>query len=95
MMGGGYARGGMMGGGFRTERRSGIEGKITKVDGNNITINNGSSDIQLAIQDTTSIYNSTGGIISKGDLKVDNQIVVAGRPNSSGVVQAVMIQVKS
>ncbi len=95
MMDGGREGRGMMYGG-RTEhrQRGGIEGKITKVDGDNITINNGSSDIRVAILDSTSIYDSTGGIISKSDLKVDGQIIVRGRPNSDGIVQAVIIQVR-
>ncbi|MFA7244151.1 MAG: DUF5666 domain-containing protein [Patescibacteria group bacterium] len=85
-----YRNGGMRESGMR---RGGHEGKITAVNGDNLTMTNGSSDTSVAILDSTSIYNADGKIISKGDLKVDDQIIVRGRPNSNGVIQAVVIQV--
>jgi hypothetical protein len=71
----------------------GISGKITKIDGNNLTVNDGSRDISVTIADTTSIIKQ-GNISSKTDLKVDDQATINGTSNSSGQYTATIIRVK-
>jgi len=74
----------------------GITGKITNINGDNLTIRNDAAnrDYTVAIFDNTSIYNSSGDIASKADLKLDQQVVVSGSSNSNGQIQARVIRIK-
>lgn len=92
---------GMMGGreGFREfggEKmlKGRLSGQITTINDNGITLKTSSGDeVQVAILETTSIYNQ-GKIAKQSDLKVNNSVIVSGRPNSSGLVQAVTIMIQ-
>lgn len=94
---GGYGRGGMMRGGMmgraRGIGRSAINGKITAVNGDTITVNANNKDFTVNIADTTQIYNTTN-IASKSDLKTDQTVIVRGLPNSSGQINAIIIRIK-
>lgn len=74
--------------------RSEISGKISKIDGNNITITGYNRDLVIVISDTTSIYDDSGNIVSKDSLKADSQIRVFGKPNSSGQIPADVIYIQ-
>lgn len=69
-------------------------GQITSINGNDLVIKtNDSAEVNVAIADTTSIYNQNK-IAQQSDLKVNNSVMVFGRPNSSGVVQATAIIIR-
>jgi len=61
-----------------------INGTISKIDGNNLTVSsNNNQQIQVAILDSTSIYNKQG-IDSLTDLKTGVKVVIAGRSEEKG-----------
>jgi hypothetical protein len=97
MMGRGEGNVGMLKGGeFGNERMAfgRLSGDITAISGSSITIKDSAGDeISIAISDTTSIYNQ-GKIAKAADLKVNNSVLISGRPNSSGIVQATAIYIR-
>ena len=89
---GGYG-GGMTGGrGMHQRIGSGIIGRITKIDGNNLTVHKDSNnkDYTVIIADTTQIQKN-GDIASKSDLTLGLAITVQGNANSSGQIAAIRI----
>jgi len=94
---GGCGKEGMMAGRGFGEKRLGfgrLNGQITAISGDNITVKDAAGDeVTVAISDTTSIYNQ-GKIAKQSDLKVNNSVIVSGRPNSSGIVQATAIFIR-
>jgi len=96
----------MRGGGCRAERgnfgargmknsslSARVSGKITAIDGNNVTVKTSSKDIAVVISDSTSLRQS-GEIAKQSDLKVDDTISVIGASNSTGVLNATFITIK-
>jgi hypothetical protein len=72
----------------------GLSGQITAINGDNLTIKSQDGDeVTAVILDTTSIYNQ-GKVAKQADLKVNNSVIVVGRPNSSGIVQAQAIEIR-
>ncbi|MEI8061500.1 MAG: DUF5666 domain-containing protein [Candidatus Berkelbacteria bacterium] len=89
----GGRRGGMMGGGgMRGRTGENLIGKVTKIDGDNITLHKDSNDKDYAvvISDTTQIRKD-GEIASKTDLTNGQAITVQGSANSSGQILANII----
>ena len=66
-------------------------GAITKIDGDTLTVKISSKEQAVLISEDTAIYDSNGSIIGKTDLKVNDDITVVGRPNSSGQIKALEI----
>lgn len=91
----GMGRGGMMRDGFGTERvgRNIISGKITAINGDTLTVSANNKNYTINIQDTTEIYNGTS-IASKSDFKTDQSVTVQGKPNSSGQINANIIEIE-
>jgi hypothetical protein len=87
----GVSRGGrmMQGQGGRGGENQGIIGRITKIDGDNVTIHKDSSgkDYIIVIADTTQIRKDSE-IASKTDLAIGQAITVRGGANSSGQILA-------
>jgi hypothetical protein len=73
-------------GNYQTMGR-GISGKISNIDGNNITISYNNQNLVVVIADNTAIYKSNN-IASKTDIKVGDTIRVRGAANSSGQINA-------
>ncbi len=71
----------------------GVSGDVTKIDGNTLTINNGTKDIAVNVQSTTS-FSKNSQIAKLLDLIVGNNIVVSGASDSNGVVQATSIVIR-
>lgn len=90
----GPGRGGRMmdGGGRRVKAGNNLIGKITKIDGDNLTIHKDSNnkDYKIVISDTTQIRKD-GEIAGKSDLANGQAITVAGSANSSGEILASLI----
>jgi hypothetical protein len=86
---------GMMGNGFmgRGIYRSSISGKITNIDGNNLTIKTDDKEYTVIISADTSIRKN-GDIAKQSDLAVDQEVNVFGPSNSSGGINAQLIQIK-
>lgn len=90
----GSGRRGMMGdwGGPNFNGHSGL-GQIIKIEGNNIVVKS-----QANVEKTIAVTGQTQIIkdfqnIKIADLKVDDQVVVIGRPNNQGQVEAKLIRV--
>lgn len=81
----------MMGAGHRFGQR--LLGSITAITGNVLTLHNSSADQSIVISDSTSIYKN-GQIAKQSDLKVGDVISVSGKPNSSGQIQAILIEIQ-
>lgn len=75
-------------------KKNRISGKVTKIDGNNLTINNNNKDIIVIIADNTSIRNNNQ-IAAKNDVKVGDEIMVMGQSDSNGQITAKMINIKN
>ncbi|MCX6810405.1 MAG: DUF5666 domain-containing protein [Candidatus Berkelbacteria bacterium] len=89
----GGRRGGMIGGGgMRGRTGESLIGKISKIDGDNITLHKDSNnkDYTVEIADTTQIRKD-GEIASKTDLATGLAITVQGSANSSGQILANII----
>jgi hypothetical protein len=82
----------MGGGGFRGQAGTSLIGKITNVDGNNVTIHKDSNnkDYTIVISDTTQIRKD-GEIAAKSDLANGLAITAQGNANSSGQITANVI----
>lgn len=98
MMGRSYGDGGMMEGrgmmgGYGRENTR-ISGEVTAINGNQITIkDNDSNQYTVNISDTTS-YRNNAGIAKASDLKVNNSVLVIGSSNSSGEINATLIEIR-
>jgi hypothetical protein len=71
---------------------NGIFGQILKIEGNNIAIK-GKNDIEKVVLVTDqTVIKSFNQTIKIADLKVDDNIVVIGEPNSQGQIEAKLIR---
>ncbi len=70
--------------------RGSLIGDVTKIDGSNITLKVGSKEYVVIIS-TDTIFTKSTEIAKQSDLKAGDQISVAGRPNSSGQINAIRI----
>ena len=89
---GGYG-GRMMGGrGTRGQTGAGLIGKITKINGDNLTIHKDSNnkDYTVVIADTTQIQKD-GDVAAKSELVIGQAITIRGGANSSGQIAANII----
>lgn len=89
-----FDRIGMMRRGGRAISKHEYSGKISKIDGNNLTVSINNKDIGVIIGDNTEIYDNNGNIASKNDIKVDSTVTISGRPNSNGQINAKIITIK-
>lgn len=82
----------MGGGGMRGRAGESLIGKISKIDGDNITLHKDSNnkDYTVVISDTTQIRKD-GEIAGKTDLANGQAITVQGSANSSGEISARII----
>lgn len=88
----GARRGSMMSRGSRVGR--GITGKVTAINGSNLTMTNSANNQSLTVSTTatTSVY--TNGTIAKfSDIQTDNTIIVRGTPGSDGTIAATAINI--
>lgn len=68
-------------------------GQIIKIDGNNLTVNDqGNVEKTIVVNDQTKIIKNLQ-TIKLSDLKVNDQIIVIGRPNEQGQIEARLIRV--
>jgi len=102
-MGKGSGEGGLFGGGMKGMMRDfsgrdfrnahGLAGTILSIADNNIIVKDkDGKENTVAVTDKTIIKNGRTDI-QLGDLKQDDQIVVMGNPDESGVVSAVLIRI--
>lgn len=91
MMRNGGAR--MMGAGRRGSFGQGIVGTISKIDGNNLTVNYNDKDITVAVTADTSII-KTGEIAKQSDLATNQTVSISGASKSDGSVVATQIRIK-
>ena len=79
------------GGDFRNAH--GLTGNIVSITGNNIVIKDqGNKKNTIAVDDKTMIKSGKDDI-KIGDLKTDEKIVILGKPDSNGVIDAELIRV--
>jgi len=71
----------------------GIFGQIIKIDGSTLAISSRDNAEMIVLVDDKTVIRSLRETIKAGDLKVDDNIVVIGEPNSSGQIQAKLIRV--
>jgi hypothetical protein len=85
----------MMQRGFGTEQTSelGVSGTVTAINGDKLTVKTSSKDQTVDITDTTSVIKNNQ-IAAKGDLTVNDKVVVAGTSNSAGELVATLIRVQ-
>ena len=82
---------GMMGNRFGQE---GVNGQITAINNNTLTVKTSSQNITVTVLSTTSIRKSDGTIGKQSDLAVNNNVIVSGPSDSSGNINANFIIIK-
>lgn len=71
-----------------------LSGQISSINSTNLVVKAADgTEVNVAIADTTSVYNQNK-IAKASDLQVNNSVMVLGKPNSSGVVQAEAIIIR-
>ncbi len=84
-------RGKMMGG-RGMEVGSNIIGDVTKIDSNNLTVKVGSTEYTVVVS-TSTAFIKADQIAKQSDLKVGDQVTVAGQPDSNGQINANAIRI--
>jgi hypothetical protein len=92
MNGGGRFDRGEMGG--REDVGALVDGKVTAISGNTMTVNSDSKDYTVNIVETTSISRNRS-IAKQSDIAVGNTVSVKGKSKSDGSVDATSISIKT
>lgn len=71
----------------------GLAGTVISVTGNNIIIKDRDNKENTVTVDDKTLIKSRQDDLKVGDLKADDQVVVMGRPDASGVIEASLIRV--